>query len=237
MASRGTRPLLPERGPTLIDRRACVVCDGVGGQGAGSTRGVGGLVFARAVVEHGKIGACERFCASYTTSCSVLAVGTIWGGMEASMGWNGRSPVAEMLGSGIPVYLNIWIYASICVVSDEQGGSTGCSGGFKGGEDMGAAGEGLHALAVARAGRCGAGFGDLGSGMGMGTGRETRGWEAIRRRVAGTGGQDRQWASRAGMGGRYCCPIAAEWAMRCRNWRRSLRSDRAFLALFGAIDS
>ena len=58
------KTFVPERGPTLIDRRACVVCDGVGGQGAGSTRGVGGLVFARAVVEHGKIGACERLWAS-----------------------------------------------------------------------------------------------------------------------------------------------------------------------------
>ena len=83
----------------------------------------------------------------------MLAVRTILGGMEAGMGWNGRSLVAEMLGSGIPMYLNIWIYASICVVSDEQGGSTGCSGGFKGGADMEAAGEGLHAVAVARAGR------------------------------------------------------------------------------------
>ena len=64
MASSGTRLLLPERGPTLIDRRACDIYNGVGRRGAGSTRGVGGLVFPRAVVEHGKIGACERFCAS-----------------------------------------------------------------------------------------------------------------------------------------------------------------------------
>ena len=64
MASSGTRLLLPERGPTLIDRRACVVCDGVGGAAGGFDEGVGGLVFPRAVVEHGKIGACERLCAS-----------------------------------------------------------------------------------------------------------------------------------------------------------------------------
>ena len=58
------KTLLPERGPTPIGHRTCFLCDGVGGRGAGSTRGVGGLVFPRAVVEHGKIGACERFCAS-----------------------------------------------------------------------------------------------------------------------------------------------------------------------------
>ena len=34
-----------------------------------------------------------------------------------------------------------------------HGTVAGCSGGFKGGADMGAAGEGLHAVAVARAGR------------------------------------------------------------------------------------
>ena len=83
----------------------------------------------------------------------MLAVGTILGGMEAGMGWNGRSLVAEMLGSGMPMYLSMWIHAHIHVVCDEQGGGTGCSGGFKGGADMEAAGEGLHAVAVARAGR------------------------------------------------------------------------------------
>ena len=83
----------------------------------------------------------------------MLAVGTILGGMEAGMGWNGRSLVAEMLRSGIPMYLNVWIHAHIYVVCDEQGGGTGCSGGLKGGADMEAAGEGLHAVAVARAGR------------------------------------------------------------------------------------
>ena len=55
----------------------------------------------------------------------MLAVGTILGGMEAGMGWNGRSLVAEMLGSGMPMYLSMWIHAHIYVVCDEQGGGHG----------------------------------------------------------------------------------------------------------------
>ena len=51
---------------------------------------------------------------------------------------------------------------------------------------MGAAAEGLDAVAVARRGWGGAETRDLGSGMGMGTRREIRGWEAVRRRGAGT---------------------------------------------------
>ena len=58
------KTLLPERGPTPIGRRTCVLCDGVGGRGAGSTTGAGGLVFPPEMVQHRKIGACERLWAS-----------------------------------------------------------------------------------------------------------------------------------------------------------------------------
>ena len=64
MAFQGHRTIASRTRTHANRPRACVVCDGVWGRGAGSTRGVGGLVFARAVVEHGKIGACERLCAS-----------------------------------------------------------------------------------------------------------------------------------------------------------------------------
>ena len=68
MASSGTRLLLPERGPTLIDRRVCDVYNGVGRRGEGSTRGVGRLVFPQAMVEHGKTGALRGFGRAYTSS-------------------------------------------------------------------------------------------------------------------------------------------------------------------------
>ena len=59
----------------------------------------------------------------------------------------------------------MYVYAHASVVSDEQGGVRGYCAGLEGGADMGAAGEGPHAVAMVRAGRRGAGFGYLGSGM------------------------------------------------------------------------
>ena len=73
--------------------------------------------------------------------------------------------------------------------------------------------------------------------MGIGTRWEIRCWEAVRRRVAGTGGQGSQWAPGGGPRARGSCRIVAEWAVGCRNRRRSLRSHRAVLGVFWPTDS